>query len=159
MWDVKIMEKFNYYFNTKSRIDAVLSEPVTKANINSILFNLIWNAYYNISTDESVIVDYVVDWMNENTKIFHLSAYAKTIKGYIKKVKKMPWRDIQDTVKVRKSELDYIASFNDIKKEKILFCYFCVNVFVTGINNPDVTQTMKCVPQSTKTKDTQNIKY
>lgn len=123
------MEKFNYYFNTKSRIDAVLSEPVTKANINSILFNLIWNAYYNISTDESVIVDYVVDWMNENTKIFHLSAYAKTIKGYIKKVKKMPWRDIQDTVKVRKSELDYIASFNDIKKEKILFCYLAIAKF------------------------------
>ena len=129
MWDVKIMEKFNYYFNTKSRIDAALSEPVTKANMNSILFNLIWHAYYNISTDESVIVDYVVNWMSEKTKIFHLSAYAKTIKLYIKKIKKMPWRNIRDTVKVRKSELDYIASFNDIKKEKILFCYLAIAKF------------------------------
>lgn len=123
------MEKFNYYFNTKSRIDAALSEPVTKANMNSILFNLIWHAYYNISTDESVIVDYVVNWMSEKTKIFHLSAYAKTIKLYIKKIKKMPWRNIQDTVKVRKSEFDYIASFNDIKKEKILFCYLAIAKF------------------------------
>lgn len=123
------MEKFNYYFNTKSRIDAALSEPVTKANMNSILFNLIWHAYYNISTDESVIVDYVVNWMSEKTKIFHLSAYAKTIKLYIKKIKKMPWRNIRDTVKVRKSELDYIASFNDIKKEKILFCYLAIAKF------------------------------
>ena len=54
------MERFNYYFNTKSRIDAALSEPITKASMNSILFNLVWDAYYNISTDESVIINYVV---------------------------------------------------------------------------------------------------
>lgn len=129
MLEVKMMEKFNYYFNTKNRIEAALSEPVTKANINSILFNLVWNAYYNISTDEDVIVDYVVNWMNERTSIFHLAAYAKTIKSYIKKMKKMPWRNITDTVKVRKSELDYISSFNDIKKEKILFCYLAIAKF------------------------------
>lgn len=129
MLEVKIMEKFNYYFNTKNRIEAALSEPVTKANINSILFNLVWNAYYNISTDEDVIVDYVVNWMNERTSTFHLAAYAKTIKSYIKKTKKMPWRNITDTVKVRKSELDYISSFNDIKKEKILFCYLAIAKF------------------------------
>ena len=129
MWGVRIMEKFNYYFNTKSRIEAALSESITKSNINFILFNLIWDAYYNISTDEGVIVDYVVNWMNERTKIFHLSAYAKTIKSYIKKMKKMPWRDIKDTVKIRKSELDYISSFNDIKKEKVLFCYLAIAKF------------------------------
>lgn len=123
------MEKFNYYFNTKNRIVAALSEPITKSNMNSILFNLVWHAYYNISMDESDIVDYVEDWMKERTTIFHLAAYAKTLKSYIKKMKKMPWRDIRDTVKVRKSELDYILSFNDIKKEKILFCYLAIAKF------------------------------
>lgn len=123
------MEKFNYYFNTKSKINAALSEPITKASMNSILFNLVWDAYYNISTDEDVIISYVVDWMNQRTTIFHLSAYAKTLRGYIKKMKKMPWRNITDTVKVRQSELEYIASFNDIKKEKVLFCYLAVAKF------------------------------
>lgn len=123
------MERFNYYFSTKSRIDAALSEPITKSNMNSILFNLVWDAYYNLSTDESVIVNYIINWMKERTNIFHLSAYAKTIRGYIKKMKKMPWRNITDTVKIRKSELDYISSFQDIKKEKILFCYLAIAKF------------------------------
>ena len=105
------MEKFNYYFNTRSRIDAALSVPISKSNMESILFNLIWNAYYNISEDEQDILQYIDEWMNGKTTIYHLSSYAKTIKKYIKKMKKMPWRDIQDTIKIKKSELDYISSF------------------------------------------------
>lgn len=124
------MEKFNYYFNTRERINMALNIPVNKATIPSILFNLVWNAYYNISTDEQVIVTYIERWMEQKTHIFHLSAYAKTIKSYIKKMKDMPWRDIQDTVKIRKSELDYIVSFNDIKKEKLLFCYLAIAKFM-----------------------------
>ena len=124
------MEKFNYYFNTRERINAALDVPVNKATIPSILFNLVWDAYYNISTDEQVIVAYIERWMEQRTHIFHLSAYAKTIKNYIKKMKDMPWRDIQDTVKIRKSELDYILSFNDIKKEKLLFCYLAIAKFM-----------------------------
>lgn len=123
------MEKFNYYFNTRSRIDAALSVPISKSNMESILFNLIWNAYYNISEDEQDILQYIEEWMNGKTTIYHLSSYAKTIKKYIKKMKKMPWRDIKDTVKIRKSELDYISSFNDIRKEKVLFCYLAVAKF------------------------------
>lgn len=124
-----MMEKFNYYFNTRARIDAALSVDINKATMPSILFNLVWDAYYNVSKDEDEIVNYVVEWMNTHTNMFHLSSYAKIIKGNIKKMKDMPWRDIQDTVKVRKSELDYITSFNDIKKEKLLFCYLAIAKF------------------------------
>lgn len=123
------MEKFNYYFNTRARIDAALSVDINKATMPSILFNLVWDAYYNMSKDEDVIVKYIVDWMKIRTNIFHLSSYAKIIKSNIKKMKDMPWRNIQDTVKVRKSELDYISSFNDIKKEKLLFCYLAIAKF------------------------------
>lgn len=123
------MEKFNYYFNTRSRIDAALSVPITKSNMESILFNLIWDAYYNVSQDEQDILQYIETWMNGKTTIYHLSSYAKTIKNYIKKMKKMPWRDITDTIKIRKSELDYISSFDDIRKEKVLFCYLAVAKF------------------------------
>ena len=123
------MEKFNYYFNTRNRIDKALSEPITKSNINSILFHLVWDVYYNISKDEDEIIQYIVNWMRLRTSLFHLSAYAKILRGYIRKMKKIPWRNITDTVKVRKSELEYIASFNDIKKEKILFCYLAVAKF------------------------------
>ena len=124
-----MMEKFNYYFSTQNRIDAALSEPITKANINSILFNVVWYAYYNVSKSEEEIIQYVSDWMHGRTNIFHLSAYANTLRSYIKKMKKMPWRNITDTVKIRRSELEYISSFNDIKKEKVLFCYLAIAKF------------------------------
>lgn len=123
------MEKFNYYFNTRSRIDAALSVPITKSSMESILFNLIWDAYYNVSQDEQDILQYIEAWMSGKTTIYHLSSYAKTIKNYIKKMKKMPWRDISEPIKVRKSELDYISSFDDIRKEKVLFCYLAVAKF------------------------------
>ena len=123
------MEKFNYYFNTRAKIDAALSVDINKATMPSILFNLIWDAYYNLSKDENEIIKYIVDWMSSRTDMFHLSSYAKIIKSSIKKMKDMPWRNIQDTVKVRKSELDYISSFNDIKKEKLLFCYLAIAKF------------------------------
>lgn len=123
------MERFNYYFNTRARIDAALSVDINKATMPSILFNLIWDVYYNVSKDEDEIVNYIVNWMQARTNIFHLSSYAKVIKNNIKKMKDMPWRDIQCTVKIRKSELDYISSFNDIKKEKLLFCYLSIAKF------------------------------
>lgn len=124
------MEKFNYYFNTQDRINCVLNGPVNKSNLPSVIFNLIWYAYYNISTDERQIVEYIEQWLAGKTNAFHLSAYAKSIRKLIKKMKDMPWRNIQDTIKVRKSELDYISSFNDIKKEKLLFCYLAIAKFM-----------------------------
>ena len=129
------MEKFNYYFNTQSRIDRVLSGPINKSTMYSVIFNLIWYAYYNISTDEREIVQYIEQWMYGKTNMFHLSAYAASIRRSIKGMKDMPWRNIQDTVKIRKSELDYISSFNDIKKEKLLFCYLAVAKFMDMSRN------------------------
>lgn len=124
------MEKFNYYFNTQSRIDDVLNGAINKSTMNSVIFHLIWYAYYNISKDEHEIVNYIESWMKDKTGAFHLSAYAKTIRRTIKKMDKIPWRNIKDTVKIRQSELEYISSFNDIKKEKLLFCYLAIAKFM-----------------------------
>lgn len=123
------MEKFNYYFNTEERINVALNQPVNKNTMSSILFNLIWYAYYNVSKEEKEIVRYIEGWMKEHRAPFHQSVYAKSIKSYIKKMKDMPWREFDGTIKVRKSELDYISSFNDIKKEKLLFVYLAVAKF------------------------------
>jgi len=124
------MEKFNYYFNTQTKIDTVLNGPINKSTIPSVLFNLVWYAYYNVSTEEKNIVSYIETWMALRTNTFHLSAYASAIRRHIKSMKNIPWRNISDTVKIRKSELDYISSFKDIKKEKLLFCYLAVAKFM-----------------------------
>lgn len=124
------MERFNYYFNTQDRIEHVLNGPINKSTMPSVIFNLIWYAYYNISKEEKDIVKYIEQWMKSKTNMFHLSAYATTIRRHVKKMKDMPWRNIQDTVKIRKSEMEYISSFNDIKKEKLLFCYLAVAKFM-----------------------------
>lgn len=123
------MEKFNYYFNTQKRIDSALQIHINKNTMNSVLFNLIWYAYYKVSTVEQDIIRYVEGWMREHKAPFHLSAYARAIKGYIKKMEDMPWREFDGTIKIRQSELDYISSFNDIKKEKILFAYLAIAKF------------------------------
>lgn len=123
------MEKFNYYFNTRKKIDDALNVTIDKSNINSVLFHLIWDLYYNVSTEEDIIVNRVESWMKKRTNIFHLATYGKTIKSYIKTMKDMPWRNIQTTIKIRDSELKYITSFNDIKKEKLLFCYLAIAKF------------------------------
>ena len=124
------MEKFNYYFNTQDRINQALDVPVNKSTMPSIIFNLIWYAYHNLSKEERDIVKYIEEWMASRTNIFHLSAYANAIRRNVKKMKDMPWRNINDTVKIRKSELEYICSFNDIKKEKLLFCYLAIAKFM-----------------------------
>lgn len=123
------MEKFNYYFNTRKKIDDALNVTIDKSNINSVLFHLIWDLYYNVSTEEDIIVNRIESWMKKRTNIFHLATYGKTIKSYIKTMKDMPWRNIQTTIKIRDSELKYITSFNDIKKEKLLFCYLAIAKF------------------------------
>ncbi len=123
------MEKFNYYFNTKKRIDSALQAPINKNSMGSILFNLIWYAYYNVSKVEKDIIRYVEGWMREHRAPFHLSAYARMIKGCIKKMPDMPWREFDGTIKIRQSELDYISSFDDIKKEKVLFVYLATAKF------------------------------
>ena len=124
------MEKFNYYFNTQTKIDVVLNGPINKATISSVIFHLVWYAYYNVSMDEKEIVSYIEKWMKLRTNAFHLSSYAAIIRKHVKNMKSIPWRNIQDTVKVRKSELEYISSFDDIKKEKLLFCYLAVAKFM-----------------------------
>ena len=123
------MEKFNFYFNTKQRINVTLQSPINKNTMGSILFNLIWYAYYNVSKDEKDIIRYIEGWMREHRAPFHLSAYARTIKIYIKKMEKMPWREFDGTIKIRQSELEYISSFDDIKKEKLLFAYLAIAKF------------------------------
>ena len=124
------MEKFNYYFNTQTRIDTVLNGPVNKSTMPSIIFNLVWYAYYNLSTEEKDIVQYIEKWMKDKTNTFHLSTYATSIRRHVKNMKSIPWRNIAGTVKIRKSELEYISSFDDIKKEKLLFCYLAVAKFM-----------------------------
>lgn len=124
------MEKFNYYFNTQTKIDVVLNGPINKATISSVIFHLVWYAYYNVSTEEKDIVAYIEQWMRSKTNAFHLSSYAAIIRKHVKNMKSIPWRNIQDTVKIRKSELEYISSFDDIKKEKLLFCYLAVAKFM-----------------------------
>lgn len=124
-----MMEKFKYYFKTQKKIDSVLNGQINKMTMNSVIFHLIWYAYYNLFTDENSIVQYIEDWMEGKTYDYHLGAYAAYIKKCIKAVQKMPWRDIQGNVKIRKSELDYILSFNNIRKEKLLFCYLAIAKF------------------------------
>lgn len=123
------MDKFKYYFSTQDKIDDVLNGEINKATMNTVIFHLIWYVYYNFFTNEGQIVQYVDDWMTNKTNEYHLAAYASYIKKSIKTVQKLQWRNITQNIPIRKSELDYIMSFDNIRKEKVLFCYLAVAKF------------------------------
>lgn len=132
------MDKFKYYFSTQDKIDNVLRYEINKTTINTIIFHLIWNAYYNLFTDEDEIIQYVDNWMASRANEYHLAVYAPYIKKSIKTVQKLPWRNIIGNIPIRKSELDYIASFDNIRKEKVLFCYLAVAKFNDALRDNKV---------------------
>lgn len=125
------MNNFKYYFSTKQKIDNTLNQDVKQDNISQIIFYVILEAYYEKNIKEQdEIIQYVDEWMKtRKVKFYYLSVYSHQISRAIKAVKKMPWRNITSSIPIRKSELDHITSFNEIKAEKLLFCYLAIAKF------------------------------
>ena len=123
------MAKEMYYFNTQERVDSILNGPINITTIKSVLFHLIWDLYHKGITSQNEIEAYVNNFMSKRSMDYHPSCYARTIRFDIKTVSGMRWRNIEGKVPIRKSEVEYISSFNDIKKEKLLFVYLAIAKF------------------------------
>lgn len=94
-------------------------------SVNSMIYKLAkYNFYVNKMTDEQNY-DAISDYMKAHLCGFVGTDWDESIKNCIKSCKKSPYKKV-DSVKITKKELDYIKSFNDIKKEKVLFVMLCL---------------------------------
>jgi hypothetical protein len=68
---------------------------------------------------------YTVEWMKNYHHNFDESYYSNLIADAIKKAHKSPFYNIE-SIKITKSELDIIASINNLRAEKVLFVLLCM---------------------------------
>jgi hypothetical protein len=68
---------------------------------------------------------YTVEWMNKNHDNFDESYYSNLISGGIRRAHKNPFYCIE-SIKITQSELDSIASLDNLRAEKVLFVLLCM---------------------------------
>lgn len=66
-----------------------------------------------------------VEWMSKHQNNFDESCYSNVIADAVKRAKKVPFYNI-DSIKITASELNAIASLNNLRAEKILFVLLCM---------------------------------
>ena len=110
----------------KKEIEQLMSTSVIDTSKFSNIINSL--ARYNIFVrrlSESDNAEKISQWMVAHCPKYNDRSYSPIVESYIKSAGKYPLKTIQN-IKIYKSELDYIESFSDIKKEKVLFVLLCV---------------------------------
>lgn len=67
----------------------------------------------------------IVEYMKTYWKGFAEAAYEKEITDFVKEAHKLGFKDIE-TIKITKKELDFIATLDNIRLEKIAFVMLCI---------------------------------
>lgn len=106
-----------------------------------------------------------VEWMKKHHDNFDESCYSNLISDAIKKAHKYPFYNIE-SIKITKSELDKIASLNDLRAEKVLFVLLCMakqqeesNRFTNGLVKYSITELCKMAHISVPAEDREYILY
>lgn len=106
-----------------------------------------------------------VEWLKKYHNNFDESCYSNLISDAIKKAHKYSFYNI-DSIKITQSELDCIASLNDLRAEKVLFVLLCMakqqsiaNGFTDGLVKYSITELCKMARISVPTEDREYILY
>jgi hypothetical protein len=106
-----------------------------------------------------------VKWANKYCKNFDESSYSNLVSDAVKKAHKHPFYYI-DSLKITKSELDVIASLNDLRAEKVLFVLLCMAKqqsvsygFTNGLVKYSITELCKTARISVPAEDREYILY
>ena len=104
-----------------------------------------------------------VEWMNKNHDNFDESYYSNLISDAIKRAYKYPFYNIEN-IKITQSELDSIASLDNLRAEKVLFVLLCmakqqqiVNGFTNGLVKYSLTDLCKFARISVPADDREYI--
>ena len=106
-----------------------------------------------------------VDWMKKHHDNFDESCYSNLISDAIKKAHKYPFYNIE-TIKITQSELDIIASLDNLRAEKVLFVLLCMakqqNIasgFTNGLVKYSITDLCKMARISVPADDREYVLY
>ena len=106
-----------------------------------------------------------VEWMKKYHDNFDESCYSNLISDAIKGAHKYPFYII-DNIKITQSELNIIASLNNLRAEKVLFVLLCMakhqrmaNGFTNGLVKYSITDLCKTARISVPAEDREYILY
>lgn len=115
-----------FIFDEQKHAEQVInSHKVDKSNIKDFIFKLAKYNYYVNKMDDDINYHAIVEYLRKYCNMFVEADYCQFIDKYIKNCKKKEYIMI-DSIKIRRSELDFIESLNNIRLEKIAFVLLCV---------------------------------
>lgn len=120
---------------------------------------------YEFGYDDKDNYRETVNWMNKYHINFDESCYSKLVADAVKKAHKKPFF-FMDHIVITKSELDTIASLNNLRAEKVLFVLLCmakqqrvVYGFTNGLVKYSLPNLCKMARISVPTGDREYILY
>ena len=136
--------------------------------IKSVLAKIGYITRYNLYTlglSDEDNYKHTVEWMNNNHDNFDESYYSNLVSDAIKRARKMPFYNI-DNIKITQSELNSIASLDNLRAEKVLFVLLCmakqqraISGFTNGLVRYSLTELCKLARISVPADDREYILY
>lgn len=131
------MIKFKFH-EERDIINAVESNLMDFSNPRGAIWTLALY-YVNLKKiDDEEAFNSIISYISNNNNTFYYEQYLSDIKKCINKAKKYEIKNIENVV-ITKTEMDKIKSFNDIKKEKIVFVLIALAKYFNALygNNKD----------------------
>lgn len=129
------MIKFKFH-EERDIINAVESNLMDYSNPRNVIWTL---ALYYIKIkgiDEKNVFDEIVKYISFYDTNFYYEQYISDIKKCIRKAKQYDLKNIE-SITITKSEMDKIKSFDDIKKEKIVFVLIALAKYFNALYGND----------------------
>ena len=129
------MIKFKFH-EERDIVNAVESNLMDFSNPRSVIWTL---ALYYIKIkgiDEKDVFDEIINYITTYDQNFYYEQYLVDIKKCIRKAKQYDIKNIENII-ITKSEMDKIKSFNDIKKEKIVFVLVALAKYFNALYGND----------------------
>lgn len=125
----------NFKFDDKTDIESKMySGYVNQDNPEDTIRDLARYNHHILSMKKEDNYDAILAYMTKNCADFYEEKYFKIIYRNISSAKKYKFRSV-DPVKITKSEMEKIASLNDIRKEKIAFVLLAVAKYYNNVSS------------------------
>ena len=126
----------NFKFDDKTDIERkLLDNYANQENPEETIRELARYNHHILGMGKEDNYDAILSYMTRNCRDFYEEKYFKTIYRNIASAKKYKFRNIESVI-ITKSEMDKIASLNDIRKEKIAFVLLAAAKYYNNVS-PD----------------------
>lgn len=129
------MIKFKFH-EERNIINAVESNLMDFSNPRGAIWTLALYYLKIKQIDEKDVFNAIVEYITAHDTTFYYEQYLTDIKKCINKAKKYEIKNIENIV-ITKSEMTKIKSFNDIKKEKIVFVLIALAKYFNALYGHD----------------------